>query len=73
MINLLLLKKKSLCAGKNAQSRSRKIAIVLIMLFLLMWLSGCAAKQVKTKNNCIYSIVTYGQALDCLKELHEAQ
>lgn len=69
----VITQKKSLCAGKNAQSRSRKIAIVLIMLFLLMWLNGCAAKHVKTKNNCIYSVVTYGQALDCLKELHEAQ
>lgn len=73
MINLSKHKRKSLYEEKKKQRKKRAVAIVSIMLSLLMSLSGCTVEQPRSKNNCIYSVVTYGQALDCLKELHESQ
>ena len=63
--------KKIAVLRKKRRNRKIKIAIALTLLCLMMLLSGCASKR--AKNNCIYSIVTTMDALECVKQLHEAQ
>lgn len=47
-----------------------RIIVITVVFFLL---SGCSASNTRIKENCLKSVVTWGDVLDCAIKLEELQ
>jgi hypothetical protein len=50
----------------------KKIAIVTMLTFLLLSLTGCVTTDSLPYNNCREMVVTYGDAVECMIQLDNA-